>query len=62
MSALREWRGSGFFLLVNGVLQILLQPLGFWVDANFPVALQLGTAGEESRIRGIRRHIPEYYC
>lgn len=64
VSALREWRGSWFFcfLLVNGILQILLQPLGVWVDANFPVALQLGTAGEESRIRGIRRCIPENYC
>ena len=30
-------------LLVNGILQVLLQPLGLWVDANFSVALQLGT-------------------
>lgn len=32
------------FSLVNGVLQVLLQPLGLGVDAHFPVVLQLGTA------------------
>lgn len=39
-----------FHLLVDGVLQVLLQPLGLGVDADFPVVLQFSTAGEESGI------------
>lgn len=36
-------------LLVQGVLQVLLQPLGLWVNAHFLVALQFGTAGEKCK-------------
>lgn len=40
----------GFSLLVDGVLQVLLQPLGLWVDANFSVALQLSAVGEKVKL------------
>lgn len=36
-------------LLVQGVLQVLLQPLGLWVNAHLLVVLQFGTAGEKCK-------------
>lgn len=39
----RSWPFSS--LLVNGLLQVVLQPLGLGIDANLPVVLQLCTAG-----------------
>lgn len=36
-------------LLVQGVLQVLLQPLGLWVNAHLLVVLQFGTASEKCK-------------
>lgn len=40
---------GGSYLLVNGVLQILLQPFGLGVDADLPIVLQLGS-GKERKV------------
>lgn len=42
---------GGRLLLVNGVLQVLLQPLGLGVDAHFSVVLQLGAAEAKEKTR-----------